>query len=341
MVDIRWNQDIWQAQARAWIDQALQQQGVALRGPVELVHNRPWSAVMRVPTEEGDLYFKAALPLLAHEPALTQMLSRLRPDCTLPVLAADYERGWMLTLDGGSPLRAFLHELPDLQRAEGLMPLLAGLQIEMTDHREQLLALLPFDRRVERLPGLFADLLEDRAALMVGQEDGLSEEEYQRLRALLPRYRDMCAQLARCGIPNTLHHDDFHDGNVFSDGQNQRFILSDWGESCLSHPFFSLVICLRSLSDRVGLPEEACDIPEQIHPALARLRDLYLQPWQRFAAREKLADCFNLAWRVGMVNRALTWRAVTASLDPALQPEYRYAVSGWLGEFLSLMERTP
>ncbi|MDD5368757.1 MAG: hypothetical protein PHQ40_06725, partial [Anaerolineaceae bacterium] len=127
----------------------------------------------------------------------------------------------------------------------------------------------------------------------------------------------------------SLHHDDFHDANIFM-SQDNGLIISDWAESCVTHPFFSMLILLRSLASRVGLPDEATDVPEALPPLLTRLRDLYLEPWQRFDSRKNLVAIFNTAWRVAMVNRALTWREVVAGLEPAYQPGYRYAaLPGW------------
>ena len=52
----------------------------------------------------------------------------------------------------------------------------------------------------------------------------------------------MCDELAASGLPETIQHDDFHDGQVFvSDG---RYLLLDWGDACVSHPFFTMAVTL-------------------------------------------------------------------------------------------------
>jgi hypothetical protein len=335
-----WTQPGWLGPAHAWIALSLENLGIPASGPIEQVHARPWSTVLRTPTAGGFVFFKASIPLLVREPALTQMLYSRRPDCTLPVLAADLARGWMLVPDGGPLLRSFLKTPDDLRRVDQLLPSFAELQIELTGHLEELLPRVPFDRRMDRLPGRFEQLLADRTALQVGQAtQGLSENQMLRLQRLLPRFREMCAQLAAAPIPPTLHHDDFHDANIFG-GWDDHLVISDWAESCVTHPFFSMLIFLRSVASRVGLPDEATDIPEALPPLLTRLRDMYLEPWQRFDTHKNLVAIFNTAWRVGMVNRALTWQEVVSGLDPAHQPRYRYAAPAWLGEFLTLMERS-
>ena len=43
--------------------------------------------------------------MFAYEAALTQALAEWRPDCTVPLLAVDLQRGWMLSDDAGPELR--------------------------------------------------------------------------------------------------------------------------------------------------------------------------------------------------------------------------------------------
>ena len=181
-----------------------------------------------------------------------------------------------------------------------------------------------FDRRLESLPSHFERLLEDREALCLDQPDGLPQIQYQQLLKLIPKFKQMCARLAEHGLPETLHHDDFHDGNVFL--QNGRYAIIDWGESCLAHPFFSMLVNLRSTA--YSLKWEFND------PRLEPLCRAYLGPWERFANPEELLDCFRLAMPIAMVNRALTWHQVVSTLEGGSRKAHAEAVPGWLMEFL-------
>src|SRR6266550_1951524 len=42
----------------------------------------------------------------------------------------------------------------------------------------------------------------------------------------LPRVREWSAQLAAFGIPETIQHDDFHDGQIFV--QDRQYLFFDW-----------------------------------------------------------------------------------------------------------------
>ncbi len=77
-------------------------------------------------------------------------------------------------------------------------------------------------------------------------------------------------------MPETLHHDAFHGGNIFV--RDGRYTFAVWGESCAAHPFFTLVVTLRSIVYRLELAEGS--------PELAGLRDACLEPWTHYASRE-------------------------------------------------------
>lgn len=107
----------------------------------------------------------------------------------------------------------------------------------------------------------------------------------------------MCSELAAVGIPGTIQHDDFHDGQVFIREDRYRFL--DWGDSCVSHPFHTMVVTLRVLAWQQGLPPGG--------PELLRLRDAYLEPFEELASPSELRAAFGLAHRTGTIARALAW----------------------------------
>ena len=99
-----------------------------------------------------------------------------------------------------------------------------------------------------------------------------------------------------------------------------------------------MMLCLRSVGWRSGFPDEATEAPDRMPPELIHLRDIYLQPWQRYESPERLIDVFNMAWRVGMVSRAQTWREYVSSLPEEDRTDLTYFVPAWLQEFLLAMK---
>jgi len=320
-----WEHPDWLEQATAWIHAQLEAQGTDITGPIEILHQRPWSTLARLSTTSGTVYFKAPAPGSLYEAALTQALARWRPDCTVPVLAVDLDQGWLLTADAGVTLREIDRSAGQVEHWLKVLPLCAELQIEMAARVPELLGLGVPDRRLATLPQLYAQLLEDSDSLRVGLEPGLTPEEYQRLRDLQPRMAGLCEQLANAGLPETLTHEEVHDGNVLvNDG---RYMFIDWSDSSVAHPFFTMLVTIRAAAHRLELAEEG--------PEMMRLRDAFLEPWTTFATRPTLLVAFRQAYRLGMANRALSWQFGTGSVAAEHKEPYAEAVPRWLQDFLN------
>ncbi len=328
---IPWEQPGWLEDASTWLQAEVDHLGWQPAGALEQPHIRPWSTVLRLPTDHGMVYFKATAPSLHQEARLTQYLSAGQPEYFPTLLAVDVNRGWMLMREGGTLLRSRLQATGDPAPWRTILPCYARLQIRMIPQAEALLQAGALDRRLETLPGLFTTLLQDERTLRPGQPDGLTAGEYKRLQNLTPCVQELCIWLAGQGIPCSLHHDDFHDGNIFYDGSH--IVFFDWGESCLAHPFFTLVVGLRAIAYRFGWQED--------HPTLLELRQLYLQTWQSFAPLQRLEEIQRTADVLGRLNRALTWHRVVAPLEGAAFAEHAGSVSGWLQEFLAALESLP
>ena len=234
----------------------------------------------------------------------------MRPGHVPELVANDAERGWLLMRDGGLRLRELVHSWHDLTHWQALLPEYAELQIALAPHSDELLEAQVPDERLAVLPGHVAALLDDRDACMVGRENGLDEDEYERLRALVPDFAARCARLAAYGIPETIQHDDLHDGNVFV--RDGRYLFFDWGDSCVSHPFNTLVVTMRSLVHRLELAPGGPDV--------VRLRDAYLEPFHRFGSRDELVEAAELAHYIGTAARSLNWNRFIR----VREPEYRF-----------------
>jgi hypothetical protein len=305
-----WVQPGWLEQATAWLRARLAEHGLKPTGEIEQPHVRWWSTVLRVPTAEGDLWFKANAPPHAFEARLLPILERVRPGHVPELVSTDPERGWLLMRDGGERLRELVRTARDLVHWQTLLPEYAELQLALAPHADELLAAQVPDERLALLPGHVAALLDDREACMVGRENGLTEDEYERLHALVPDFAERCASLAVYGIPETIQHDDLHDGNVFV--RDGRYLFFDWGDSCVSHPFQSLVVVMRALVYRLELPPGGPDI--------LRLRDAYLEPFGAYGDHHDLVEAADLAHYIGTAERSLSWNRFIR----VREPQYRF-----------------
>ena len=279
----QWEDPAWLATAHGWIADRLRALGLTRTGEIEQPHVRDWSTVLRVPTEAGDVWFKANVEELAFEAGLVALLAERRPDVVPPPLAWDDATGWMLMADAGSMLRTVEPEEAWLAGWHDVLPRYAALQLAMTDDVTTLLALGVPDLRLATLPERYQQVLDE-----VGAE--------QRFRDALPQVVDLCDQVASFGIGETVQHDDLHDGQIFV--RDGGFRVLDWGDACVAHPFFTLSVSLEGIL-QWGLHdvEGAVDV--------APYRDGYLAPFAAAYPGVDVVDAVEPALRLGWVCRAV------------------------------------
>jgi aminoglycoside phosphotransferase (APT) family kinase protein len=222
----------------------------------------------------------------------------------------------MLTRDAGPQLRELLAGSDDPGIWHELLPLYAGIQIELSESVEELLALGTPDDRLANLHAAFEDLVQ-------------RWESAPRIAALAPVIDDHAERLGD-SVPSSLIHEEFNDNNIHIGDKGP--VIIDWAESAVGHPFAGLVVTMRGLADRWGF--------EPGGPELRRLRDVYLEPWTRFAPMPELVETFALAFPLGMVSRALAWDRILAPLEQADRAEFDHTVPAWLDVFAATIEGT-
>lgn len=324
-----WTLPGWRSQVDAWIQTQLTHQAIAITGATEQPHIRPWSTVLRVPTEEGDVYFKAVNPNLKHEVAVTEALVGWFPEWMPQVYAFEREQGWLLMPDGGTRFREVNRAEQDLGRWEEILTQYAELQIGLAEHVQTLLELGAPDCRPTQLAAAIETILADKPALLLDQDEGLTGQEYEQVLTLRPRIHQLGEQLANAGIPPSLNHGDLHDANIFLN--NEQPVFFDWGDCSLTHPFFSLRTVFVNIEYIFDLPEDA--------PPFARLREAYLEPWTRFAPPRRLEQIFNLSRQLAPLCGALRWYQAINLLPPEERSEYAAAIPSLFQEFLDLQAR--
>jgi len=237
---------------------------------------------MRVPTAEGDVWFKANTGQLQHEAALVSLVAERVPERVPPLLATDLERGWMLMADAGQRLREVVAAERSLKRWLDILPATARIQLAMEPDVDALLALGVPDMRLATLPDGYAQLM-----------DVLDAED--RYRDGLARVVELAEELATFGIAETLQHDDLHDGQVFvRDGTH---LVMDWGDACISHPFFTLSV---TLEGGIAWGIDDVENSEDTEPYL----QAYLAPYaERYDG--DLVAASRLATRLGWACRAV------------------------------------
>ncbi len=281
----RWRDPGFLDAAHAWIADRLSECDRAVVGAIEQPHVTDWSTVMRVPTEDGPVWFKANDESMRHEAAVTALVAPRSAGRVPTPLAGDPRTGWLLLADAGPRLRDVIPVERSLERWHDVLEAYARIQVACEDEVDALLAAGLPDRRLTTLPEAYDDLL-------------------ARLDDTDPRLpgagaiADLCERLAAFGIEETVQHDDLHDGQVFL-GNGVHQVL-DWGDACVSHPFFTLAVTLEGVV-AWGVDDE--EGSEDVEP----YRTSYLRPYaERYPLTDAdLHEAARVATRLGWICRAV------------------------------------
>jgi Phosphotransferase enzyme family len=202
----------------AWADDVLARRGTPRTGAGQQMRSWNLSSLWRLPTTTGLTWLKVVPPFFAHE---GRMLATLDPAVLPPLIAHDGPRVLLAAVPGEDRYDA---AVPELVR---MVDLLVGLQVEWTGRTDELRALGAADWRSPALGALVTGVVERAAG-------SLDMAVSRRLESLVGSLPQRFADIAACGVPETLVHGDFHPGNVIGDGG--RLVLIDWGDSGVGHP---------------------------------------------------------------------------------------------------------
>ena len=329
-----WRDPAWQKEAHEWIHAQARHQSIEINGEIEQPHVYPWSTVLRAPTNEGVLFFKATAADTVYESALTEKLAGWFPDCMPELIAVDAKHGWMLMRNGGEALRASIRPTQDVTPWRPVIVRYAEVQIGLAEHVTELLSLRIPDHRLTVLPALYTQLLEDEESLMIDQEKGLTSAEWGQLKSMTARFGQICTELAGFGIPESINHGDFHDGNVLlKDG---RITFFDWGDASVTHPFVTLRTFFVSMEIALKMDDYAPPTPE-----MNALLNRYLEQWERFADKNRLLTAYHLSRPVASIAKALAWHQGITRMEGPLRQEYAWIVPEVLREFMIYEKMLP
>ncbi|MBA3533986.1 MAG: aminoglycoside phosphotransferase family protein, partial [Ardenticatenales bacterium] len=269
------------------------------------------SCVLRAPTTTGAVYFKVSStrPLFSDEPEVTQGLAARFPDDIPRPLSVDAARGWMLLADFGEPLRGNA----TVEIREALFQRFGELQRHAAEQVKALLGMGCLDRRLERLATQIDPLLDDAPMMAL-----LKTEEVAQLRALAPRLKALCAEASTYRVPPSLVHGDLHLGNVAQ--QEGRYLIFDWTDSCITHPFIDLI-------DLIYEKEEA---------VRDRLLDGYLALWTDYEPMARLKELWELVKPLCALHQVISYQHIVNSLEPASKQELIEGFTDWTHLLLAM-----
>ncbi len=285
-----------------WADEALARLGRPRHGAA--VQTRTWnlSSIWRLPTQNGDVWFKAVPDLCAHEGAV---MHALRAHRVPRVLAFDGKgRALLEHVPGENQYRA---ELPRLRT---MVELLVDIQTAWLGRSAGPLALGLPDWRRDAFVRAAEEVMPASAFLDAGVR--------RRLDRLVEGLHRRFTDLDQCGLPETVVHGDAHPGNFRSDGSS--LVLIDWADCGVGHP----------LLDRTAFSE---GVP-------AHQRDLvqrhWIDEWSRRAPGSDPGRAARLVRSLGALRNAVVYARLLRTIEPSERCYHEQDVPRWLAIAASL-----
>jgi Phosphotransferase enzyme family len=213
----------------------------------------------------------------------------------------------MLTRDVGPQLRELAEVGKPRPSWEEILTLYGELQVDFMDAAEEALELGTPDDRPERLAERYETLGGDRL-------DAVSA----------------AARRLAGSLPLTVAHMEGHNGNIFV--RDGRPVFIDWAEAVVTHPFVGPLQTLRGATEGGGYAPASADVE--------RLRDLYLEPFTRFAGIDDLRALFADGYVLHGVSRADLWRRTLEPIPSEARRQYGEPVAAWLEIIRELVDGT-
>jgi hypothetical protein len=316
----------WREDMLAWTSGVLGELGRPITGAPTVHKRAPWSIVLRLPTDDGPVWFKQNVSTLGPEPALLELLSARVPGRVPAPLGADPARGWLLLADHGPTLRARARD-DDPALWIDLVSQWSQTTRTLAGRADELEAIgVPRLGPAEAEPYLRGRIAELRT-LPAGDPAHLGPADAARLTEALPTVTEAGERLAALGLPDTLWHNDLHTNNVFDTPDGLVFF--DLGDALVGSPLCDLLIPLRFLTHARG-GEFGADDDAFADPGLALVVEAAIEPWTDLAPAGDLRRAVPAALLLGALGRSESWRRAV----PTAPGEYADASKAWLLELV-------
>jgi Ser/Thr protein kinase RdoA (MazF antagonist) len=288
-----------------WAKSALLSLGMRPEGPPVQIRTWNLSSIWRIPTHGETVWLKSVPLFFAHEVPLLSALSGQRVPTVLSC-----EAGRMLLREAPGE---DMHDA-SVSKCKEMVDLLIGLQAMWRDRVDQLLSLGLPDWRGPALIPAIGEVVSRTASQ-------LSTEERAALTGFVEQLPARLAEIASCGLPDTLAHGDFHPGNLRGDGHGLTLI--DWGDSGVGHPLLN----------------QPAFFERQPASAIAELKEFWSRRWLELCPRSNPTKAADLIAPIAAARQAVIYRRFLDNIEPAEHPYHQADPARWLRRTAALLRR--
>lgn len=287
----------------AWAESMLSARRMRRIGPARQFRTWNLSSLWQLPVDEQTVWLKCVPPFFAHE---GRMLEQLQDAPVPKLIAHDGQRLLLAEIPGHD-----LYDAPPPRLLE-MVGLLVGLQREWLGRTDELLLMGLPDWRADALTASIAALV-GRIGPQLATADSAILHEF--VTGLAARF----AQVAACGLPDTLVHGDFHRGNFR--GNDLKMTLLDWGDSGIGHP----------LLDQPAFLEAA---PADVAEMISRH---WNDEWMRAVPGSDPAHAARLIRPIAAARQALIYVTFLEAIEPTERPYHAADPASWLRRTAALL----
>lgn len=288
----------------------------------------PYSVVYKLDTHKAIFYLKLVPEELFIEAKILDFLNR--SGCKhIPKLMTSNEQlqCFIMSSCGDDTLRHRFNGIIDIESLKQGVTNYTSIQRFLENKVDALLDLGLPDWRLERFPELYHQLVQQEELLA---NDGLTKKEIARLNMLYPVCAKLCEELAEFNLPETINHCDYHENCMLIDDATKTISIIDWGESVITHPFFSLAGILWNLAYFNNLKQSDVDY--------LTIQKFYFSAWQGLYKQENLLEAYAQANQLNGVYAALTYERLYSATDKQekkVQDENKGSIAGCLQSFIN------
>ncbi|HHL3494050.1 TPA: phosphotransferase [Legionella pneumophila] len=288
-----------------------------------------YSTVHRITTSKNNVYYLKQTPeMLYLEPQTITCLHEQRCRHIPTIIAKNKHLHCFLMLScGEETLRNLFKEKIDLEMLKAGILNYTKIQRTLENKLPQLIRLGIPDWRLEKFSSLYYQLIQQEELLI---SDGLSTDEITFLNRAHEICINLCESLSKYQIPETINHCDFHENNIVLDHKTGTISIIDWGETVISHPFFSLNGCLWNMTYFYQIKQT-----DKIYETLQRQ---CITHWLDLHNETDLIDALKIANQLNGVFAALSYKRIydaTMGQSLTVQQEHPGSIAGCLRSFLN------
>ncbi|MBX3710166.1 MAG: phosphotransferase [Gammaproteobacteria bacterium] len=310
-----------------WARNILEEKKYELQSDIpDVIQDNPWSTVYRFQTNQGLIFLKQVPSALSLEPNVINLL-QTEYHANVPfIIAVNREHDCFLMKDAGIQFHNYFKEHFNADIFIQMIRSYTKLQMSVTNKIQQFFDIGVPDWRLENLPNLYRDLINQESLLI---DDGLSKDDLIKLKQLEPKLLSLCGKLASYKIKDTFGHADFHDKNILINPSTRQATIIDLGEVVITYPFFSLHNCLHMAKENFKLTDN------QHH----QLQLACFEPWLELESQKNLFDIISIINQCWSIHAALGEYRLIKSINKAdfqkMHRQGRFArkLSHWINHF--------